>query len=51
MRNAVVFGLLGAFATSTAFLADLFLAPAMLVLVTPRRVVKAGQAFPLELGR
>ncbi len=37
MRNSVWFGLLGSFAAAVAFLADVLVAPALMVLVTRRR--------------
>jgi predicted RND superfamily exporter protein len=43
MENIVTFGVLCAFATVAAFLADVTLAPALMALVTRRR---AGDARP-----
>ena len=37
MQNIVVFGVLCAYATAAAFLADVTLAPALMVLATRRR--------------
>jgi predicted RND superfamily exporter protein len=47
MQNIVEFGLLCAFATGAAFLADVTLAPALMVLVTRRGAEEALPARPL----